>query len=159
MRIFTAQRLATDGYSTIGQWSENGLQLCKVLEPGALTAVHPRIPAGRYPLRLRTVGDKHAQYLKRFGPAFHKGMIEIAEVPGRTAIEFHIGNSVADTLGCSLAGQNIVPPDQALSSHWEVAQSEVAYRRAYPVLRDAVLGGTTFLQILDIGKGASGANH
>ena len=40
-----------------------------------------RIPAGIYDLKLRTEGGYHNRFLKKFGPAFHKGMIWVQNVP------------------------------------------------------------------------------
>lgn len=147
--IFTARRMDGDGVSSLARWFDPaGTPLCWALEPGPERLPHPMIPAGTYPLRLRTGTPKDAEYLKRFGSFWHKGMIEIAEVPGRTAIEFHIGNSISDTEGCSLAGLATLAPAHSASLHWEVTQSLIAYQRVYPRLRDAVLGGGAVLTIL-----------
>jgi hypothetical protein len=151
---FLARRLDTDGLSIISQWFDpSGQPLCYALEPGDRRVPHPAIPAGRYRLGLRTVGQKHAHYLSKFGPAFHKGMIEICNVPGRTAVEAHIGNTIDDTEGCSLLGETMVMPRYAHSGHWEVQRSEIGYRAVYPILRDAVRAGDTFLTMLAIAKG------
>lgn len=154
--IFTAQRLNTDGQSMIAQWKKpDGTALCFALEPGMARNPFPGIPAGSYQLRLRNGTPKSAEYARyyasKFGIGWHKGMVEIAGVPGREAIEFHVGNTIADTQGCSLAGSAAVAPPGHGSGHWEVENSRAAYERAYPVLRDAILAGETQLQILPIG--------
>jgi hypothetical protein len=148
--IFTALRLDHDGRSSIARWQDGaGGLLCYCLEPGPEGQPHPWIPPGTYPLRLRTVGEKHAEYARyygnKFGIGWHKGMIEIADVPGRLAIEFHVGNTIADTLGCSLAGSNFLAPPGNGSEHYETVKSRDAYERVYPVLRDAVLAGAAQL--------------
>jgi|GEM_PF-3658224 len=154
MLTFTAKRLAHDDLSSVARWSKpDGHDLCYCLEPGYRREPHPIIPAGTYALRLRTVGEKHAAYLKWYGSDFHKGMIEICDVPGRTAIEFHVGNTIADTLGCSLSGDSFINPPGNGSGHFEVVRSRVAYERAYPILRDAILAGPTQLIIVPQGAG------
>jgi hypothetical protein len=154
--IFTAQRLASDGKSIITRWFDAGGQpLCYCLEPGIDREPHPCIPAGRYELKLRTIGQKHTEYQRfygsKFGIGWHRGMVEITGVADREAIEFHIGNTIADTLGCSVSGTEALKPPGNGSGHWEVAGSRAAYERVYPILRDAILAGGVFLNIIPIG--------
>lgn len=88
-----------------------------------------RIPAGTYPIALRTEGTHHARALARYGPDFHKGMLWIRDVPGFEWILIHVGNTDADTEGCLLVGDGVtsnVPKGGALQS------SEQAYKRIYP---------------------------
>lgn len=92
-----------------------------------------RIPAGIYPLKLRKEGGKHAAYLKRYGADFHKGMIEICEVPGFLWALYHCGNDEFDTAGCTLSG------DKANNNQVEagyIKNSRAAYERTYPKLLD-----------------------
>lgn len=155
--IFSARRLDMDskGLSSIARWfAPDGAPLCWALEPGPQRQPHPRIPAGLYPLCLRTIGEKHEQYLKHYGPVFHKGMVEICDVPDRIAIEAHKGNSIHDTLGCSLWGTTALKPEISNSLLWEVTASAAAYERVYPVIRDAILDGPTLLRIFNMGEGA-----
>lgn len=63
-----------------------------------------RIAEGTYELKLRKFGGFHKKYSKKF--KFHKGMLEICEVPNFTDILFHIGNFPQDTDGCILVGQS-----------------------------------------------------
>lgn len=156
MTIFTARRLASDGMSCISQWFGPGeVPLCFCLEPGLMRTPEPIIPAGTYALKLRTEGEKHKQYSRdyaaKFGIGWHKGMVQIMGVPQRDAIEFHVGNTIHDTLGCSLAGTDAIRPPGNGSGHWEVSGSRNAYEKVYPVLRDAIGAGQTWLQILPIG--------
>jgi hypothetical protein len=155
--IFTARRLDTDSLSIISRWQDPaGDPLCFCLEPGQLREPNPAITAGTYDLVLRTVGAKHAEYNKfyaaKFGIGWHKGMVEITKVPGRDFIEFHVGNTIADTLGCSLAGTTSIAPPGNGSGHWEVSGSRAAYERVYPILRDGILAGGAQLRILPIGS-------
>lgn len=152
MSVFTVRRFAQDDQSSIARWfGPGGAPLCYALEPGYKREPHPIIPSGKYELKLRTFGDKHKQYLKWYGPDFHKGMIEIANVPGRSDILLHVGNTIADTEGCSLCGENPVDPRASNSHHWEVARSRVTYEKIYPIIRDEILSGPTGLFIIPIG--------
>ena len=96
-----------------------------------------RIPPGIYRLALRTVGEKHAAYTKRFEKTkgWHRGMIELVGVPNFTAILIHIGNVPHDTLGCLLTGTGEVKGKCMISG------SSLAYERLYPKVRDAILSG------------------
>lgn len=149
--IVTARRIARDDASTVSAWMIDGHQVCYCLEPGAAGA-HPAIPSGSYKLGLRTVGDKHKAYLKWYGPKFHKGMIEILDVPNREAILFHVGNTIADTQGCSLCGERAIDPRVSNSEHWEVARSRVTYEKIYPPIRDAIAAGPVTINIIPVGE-------
>ncbi|HWP38960.1 MAG TPA: DUF5675 family protein [Gemmatimonadales bacterium] len=78
------------------------------------------IPAGLYTCR-RTRWLKHD--LETF---------EITEVPGRTRILFHPGNTVADTEGCILVGKDFgAVPVQDVGTErlrWAVLRSREAFR-------------------------------
>ena len=63
-----------------------------------------RIPAGAYKVKLREFGGHHDKYKVKF-PDFHKGMLQIMDVPGFHDILIHIGNTDADTKGCILVGK------------------------------------------------------
>ena len=154
MALFTAKRIASEPMSSVARWyGPDGTALCFCLEPGAARVPHPRIAAGTYALKLTNGTPKSADYARfyasKFGIGWHKGMIEICDVPGRTAIEFHVGNTIADTMGCSLSGTTYLPPPSEGDEHYEVAGSRDAYEKTYPILRDAVLAGDAQLQILD----------
>jgi hypothetical protein len=75
----------------------------------------------------------HEKYLKRYGKAWHQGMIEILDVPGFTDILVHCGNNDDHTSGCILVGDSLSP--RFLGS------SRAAYERLYPQVKDAILGG------------------
>jgi hypothetical protein len=69
--------------------------VCNSLEP-SLSAAHPAIPVGSYPIELR-----YSHKFKRYMPF-------LAGVPCRTGIMLHSGNTSKDTLGCILLGRNTV---------------------------------------------------
>jgi hypothetical protein len=126
----------------------DGLKLCNTLErgPGEGGVTNrrgqDRIPAGEYRLELRTVGGFHDRYLERYGPLFHKGMVQIANVPDRDYILFHIGNYFTDSLGCVLLGQtSFVDGDGELA----VGKSRDAYVQNYPILMDIAERGGSLL--------------
>ena len=94
-----------------------------------------RIPAGKYVVKLRTTGGFHANYLKRFGKLFHRGMLHVTNGPGFEYILIHIGNTEKDTAGCVLVGatRDVVKGT--------IGGSEAAYRRLYPKVAAALLRG------------------
>ena len=102
------------------------------------------IPAGRYKLALRRHGGFHARYLSRHGPAWHRGMIEVCDVPGFSDILIHVGNTDRDTAGCLLVGTGTD------SRKGFVGNSTDAYRLVYPVLRDAVEAGESWITYRDL---------
>ena len=154
MTRFTARRLMTDGLSSVTRWFDGETPLCFALEPGFTRVPHPGIPAGSYSLVLNTAGQKSQDYAVyyggRFGIGWHKGMVMLEGVPGRDAIEFHVGNTIADTLGCFLAGENVIAPPGNGSGHYEVERSRAAYERVYPILRDAILNGRATVEVIEM---------
>lgn len=91
-----------------------------------------RIPAGTYPITLRTTGGHHARYLRRY-PQFHHGMLWVRDVPNFEYILIHIGNTDDDTAGCLLVGD--------VAKHTSIGQSAVAYQRIYRHVAPAVQRG------------------
>jgi hypothetical protein len=88
------------------------------LEPARVNPVipgHPCIPAGRYQLKLTM--SPHLNYV----------CPEVLDVPGRTAIRWHIGNRAEDVEGCAVLGE----------THGEdwVGNSRGAFNRLMSVLR------------------------
>lgn len=106
-----------------------------------------RIPAGRYELKMREFGGHHLKYKKvydkKFGKGWHKGMIEIMNVPNFKHILIHIGNDDKDTAGCPLVGlmMNI-----RLNF---IGRSRDAYEKIYPLIRDKMVRRKTFINIVD----------
>jgi hypothetical protein len=78
-----------------GQFWVDGHMQCYYLEPARFTPYypgHPCIPAGVY--RVVLTMSPHLGYV----------CPEILEVPGRTAIRWHVGNYPEDVLGCCVVG-------------------------------------------------------
>lgn len=88
-------RLEDSTNGTLGALRVRGRVLCCTLEPPSLDNRQfvSSIPAGEYHCQ-RT----HSQ---RFGNTF-----EVRNVPGRSRILFHPGNTVEDTSGCVLLGRH-----------------------------------------------------
>ena len=98
-----------------------------------------RIPAGVYKLTLRSEGGFHSRYIKKYGADWHKGMIYVNNVPNFEYILWHTGNTDESTSGCLIFGDsqtsNLVQADGFVGS------SVNAYKKVYPIVRDAILSG------------------
>jgi len=81
--------------SITGEFWLDGVQQCFYLEPSRTAPFHPGHPcidAGIYKVELTM--SPHLQYI----------CPEVLDVPGRTAIRWHIGNFPKDVLGCCVVG-------------------------------------------------------
>lgn len=94
-----------------------------------------RVWDGRYQIKFRTEGTHHEEYLKKYGPDWHKGMLEITNIPQFQYVLIHIGNTEFDTDACLLPGM------AADASLFTVSSSTKAYEKVYPIIRDALLKG------------------
>lgn len=98
----TLIRTATSSSCTTGQLLADGIHLCDTLEP-PLVGSHPAIPPGSYTLDLT------------LSPRFRRLLPLVRDVPGRSGIRIHRGNTPSDTLGCILPGR-LIPPDRIAAS-------------------------------------------
>lgn len=160
------ERIASDEESTLGKLYLEDVDgggrafLCYVCEDEFRKEKVPgetRIPAGKYSLVLKPIGDSRfdAPYIQKFGRAFHKGMIKLLDVPGFSEILIHIGNTEGDTAGCLLVGNGWARDGRG---HYMVTQSAATYRRIYPMLAEAIACEIVTLAIADLdgrGKGAA----
>lgn len=87
----TLRRVERTARATFGELWIDGQRLAITLEDPPGEGKGP-IPAGSYPLVLT--------YSERFRAL----LPEIRDIPGRTAIRIHAGNTSADTTGCVLVG-------------------------------------------------------
>ena len=97
MRVDVYRRKETS-QSITGEFWIGGLEQCYYLEPSRYTPVHaghPCIPAGTY--RVALTMSPHLGYV----------CPEVLNVPGRTAIRWHIGNFPKDVLGCCVVGTEL----------------------------------------------------
>jgi hypothetical protein len=135
------ERLTHGRGSTLSAFFIDGRFRCFVCEdePRAVkVAGETRIPAGRYALKLRTIGGKHERYLAKFGAPWHAGMLWLQDVPGFEYVEIHPGNDQSDTDGCLLPGLTGFLHDDG-GGH--LGNSVLAYQKIYPPIRDALLTG------------------
>lgn len=91
-----------------------------------------RIADGLYKIGFRKEGGFHERYKKKFGK-WHKGMLEIENVPKFKYVLIHIGNTDADTAACYIVGES--------NSRGEnfIGGSKNAYKNIYPKIRNALL--------------------
>jgi len=99
-------RLGGDGETTIGALYINqgvaGYLFCFTIEDERRFSKVPgetRIPAGRYKIDLNRLGGMNARYSRY---PWHKGMLELQDVPRFEFIYIHPGNDDDDTEGCIL---------------------------------------------------------
>jgi len=132
---------------TVGVWLIDGIMGCFIMEDEKRTVKvygETRIPECEAEIVLRTEGRFHQNYLEKFGPEFHKGMLCITNAPNFKLIAnglefqyilFHIGNDDDDSAGCQLAGS------VAYRNKNQVDGSTEAYKAVYPIIRDRLLAG------------------
>lgn len=155
-------RFYSDGEATNGSFAiiypREDFAACFCLEDERRTVKvmgETRIPAGIYRLGLNTneapEGERetnHQRYSRRFG-SWHKGMIELQDVPNFTNAQFHIGNDDDDTDGCIL-------PGEGTSKNW-VSRSTDAYRRMYEKMIPHILNEEgCWIHIIDGDLGLQG---
>ena len=95
------------------------------------------IPLGEYEVKFRTVGGYDAKYQKKYGTTWHKGMLELQDVPNFKYILIHTGNTDEHTAGCLLVGETQQDLDRGKDGF--VGGSGDAYKKMYPKVRDALL--------------------
>lgn len=124
--------LGKDGSPTLGHLTSNdGAFSCETLERSA-NGDHPCIPAGTYHV---TIDWHHPNDPKRYRCP------ELLDVPGRSQIQIHIANRVAELLGCIAPGERIAADEQSIE------ESGTAFRRLMAYLEGAALPFT--LEVLD----------
>jgi len=101
MRLYIDRRYLKPNY-TIGRFYINGAPFCDSLEDtvredGILIPGKTAIQQGMY------------KVLLTFSNRFNRILPEIIDVPGRSAIRIHPGNTEQDTTGCILVGLNKLP--------------------------------------------------
>ena len=97
-----------------------------------------RIPDGVYKIGFRKEGGFHSKYKKRF-PSFHKGMLQINDVPDFDFILIHCGNTDEHTAGCLLVGDSQV--NNMVQKDGFIGESTQAYKRIYPPIAEALESG------------------
>lgn len=131
--IVRLQRLQAYSNYTLGALYIDNVLMCFVLEdePRAEKVKEKtRIPAGVYPIKLRTIGTIHNWLNKSFD--FHIGSLHITDVPGFQYILIHPGNTDKDTMGCLLPGY------QHVCNQNFIGQSTKAYSSIYPIISQRI---------------------
>jgi len=95
------------------------------------------IPLGEYEIKFRNVGGFDTKYKARYGSTFHKGMLELQDVPNFKYILIHTGNTDQHTAGCLLIGETQQDLDKGKNGF--VGGSGDAYKKFYPKVRDALI--------------------
>lgn len=106
MEILIERHFSCSEY-VIGRCYVDDTYLCDTLEPPVTHVGHPCIPIGEYLVNLV------------WSPKFKSYKPRLEGVPHRSGILIHKGNSVKDTLGCILVGNN--------SFKGHLTQSSLAY--------------------------------
>ena len=135
-------RFQTEDDHTKSTFIIDGKFMCFILEDGYnRIKVHgkTRITPGTRRITLRAEGGMHEDYLKKYGPEFHQGMLWIRDVYDYEYVYIHKGNTPKDTLGCLLTNYACDTNKNNMS------QSEAAYLEIYPIIRDAILREETVL--------------
>ena len=118
MNVVTLQRKwytpqGTFGRLIFGGWSSWTLEeVWKTNQRGASC-----IPVGTYRLQ------PAIHHLSTPDPNDDYPCLEVVDVPGRTAIHIHYGNTVLDTEGCILPGRTV----GTYKDRWAVLQSKAAF--------------------------------
>lgn len=103
-----------------------------------------RISAGKYRIGIRDVGGFHNRYSKRF--KFHKGMLQILDVPEFEYVLIHVGNDDDDTGGCLLVGAGSVVANDGTVT---ISNSVLAYTRLYNKVIESAIVGTLAIEYID----------
>lgn len=107
-----------------------------------------RIPAGTYNIGIRKVGGFHGRYRSMFG-SFHKGMLQVLDVPNFEYILIHIGNYEHNTNGCLLVGKNATTDGNKLT----IPVSTTAYKEFYSKVIDEAIKGNVTIEYIDNDRG------
>jgi hypothetical protein len=94
----TVHRVVSNSSATISNIKLDGTFFCFGLEDEyrkVKVKGKTRIPQGKYNVTVRQIGGFHERYKKKFSD-FHKGMLQVADVPNFTEILIHIGNDDED---------------------------------------------------------------
>ena len=136
------QRYSFSENDTLGLLFIDGIFQCFTLEDqvreGEKVMHETAIPYGEYDVKFREVGGFHNRYENRYGKEFHKGMLELQDVPNFKYILIHCGNEHRHSSGCLLVGDSAT---QNITKDGLIGRSRDAYQRVYPIIRDALLKG------------------
>jgi len=142
-------RYSSQSQTTLGALQIDGKFECYTLEDqhqDIKVKGETRIPAGTYNIGLRTVGGFDARYKAKFN--FHKGMLQVLDVPNFEYILIHVGNDEDDTAGCLLVGNTA--NNNRLNKGF-IGDSTTAYKSLYPKVLKAIESGLDVtIQYIDL---------
>lgn len=144
------ERLHSTRKDTIGTLSWDGKEVAKTLEGplGGPPRDEKALPAGTYPLILRTAGGMHGTYSFRFKD-FHKGMLWITEVPQKSFPFIKVGNTAEFAYGSVLLGNEHKDATEENGPR-EVWNSESTYKEVYSrIARHLEAGNDMHIEIVD----------
>lgn len=147
MMLIEVKRFTSDNDTTLGLLLIDGRFECFTVEDEyreVKVSAETRTPSGLYSMKARTVGGFHARYGRDY-PDFHKGMLEICDVPEFTDILIHRGNFERDTAGCLLVNTGVFARPGEMSGQ----SSDSAYRAFYPKVIDSAIKGELLINIID----------
>ena len=134
---------------TLGILYCNGILECFILEDeqrDKKVYAETRIPNGKYEIKYRNAGRMHGIYTDRWD--WHKGMLELQDVPNFTYIYIHPGNNDDHTAGCLLPGDCVYTN---IVRNGYVGRSSIAYERLYKKVSQALdRGEKVTIEIKDL---------
>lgn len=145
----TVERFASNDDATLSIVRVDGEFVCFGVEDefrAEKVANETRIPSGLYDIRLRNIGGFDARYEKKFH--FHKGMLQVQDVPGFEYILIHIGNTEKDTAGCLLVNEGVLGRPDEMSGQ----SSTNAYKRLYSMVLSAAEADALTIEYIDKDK-------
>lgn len=143
----TVERIKSDNDATLSVVWIDGTFECFGVEDEfreEKVANETRIPAGTYNVGVRTVGGFNNRYTTKF-PDFHKGMLQVLDVPDFEYILIHIGNTDDDTGGCLVVGENAYTSGVIKNS-----SSTNAYKKLYKKVIEYALLGEVTIKYIDL---------
>ena len=145
--IITVDRIFSEADSTISLVKVDGKAVCFGLEDeyhAEKVVYETRVPAGTYPVRVRSEGGFHNCYGRKFAD-IHRGMLHIQDVPEFEFILIHVGNTDENTAGCLLVGTGAM----AWEGDMSIQASVEAYRNLYSMVIEAAHADDLSIEILD----------
>lgn len=124
------KRKESNKNETLGELYIDGEFECFILEDEfrEVKVKHEtRIPQGKYEITLRTYGGHYERYTTKFRK-WHKGMLQLMNVPNFTDILIHIGNKDSDSSGCLLTGKQV---NKDNDDKITLLYSTIAYKQMY----------------------------
>lgn len=136
MKLVTLERFAYTPFGTFGRLAVDGFQCYTVERPWLNNKVGQScIPEGEYEL---SPG--------RFNRGGYRAY-QLMDVPGRSLIKIHIGNTMDDVIGCIAPGMSL----GYLNNKWGVTNSKTAFDRFMDVM-DGEKGRVEIIQYLPMEK-------